>query len=205
MTSQRKLKLEWQFDLRLEQNSSSHFKSRQKWPRNNYLAFLPTINLNLLTVTIYFFSNGIRFQIYWNNSNNSFDRKYSAFFKKLWKWGGKFNFQLKEKISSKFCDILPSRWQSYKTLISSFFPNFATKLGHFSVNALFSSVINTQAKQRKAEKIFILRGKKFGRIDSRWQSYKRHFVFIYFLRLEKKSHFSLKINISENMWWKGTK
>ncbi len=59
---------------------------------------------------------------------------YYVIINKMFMW---FNSSLSNKIEF--------RSQSYKNLISLFFPNFATKLGHLLVNALFSSAINTQA------------------------------------------------------------
>ena len=50
------------------------------------------------------------------------------------------------------------------------FPIFAVKLGHLVVKHFFSIVTNTQAYQRKTEKIFVSKEKKFGRIDS-WSSF----------------------------------
>ena len=47
------------------------------------------------------------------------------------------------------------------------FPIFAVKLGHIKITTFFSYVTNTQAYQRKPEKFFVFRRKKFGRIDSR--------------------------------------
>jgi hypothetical protein len=45
------------------------------------------------------------------------------------------------------------------------FPIFAFKLGHFKERTIFSYATNTQAKQQKTEKIYVLRRKKFGRIN----------------------------------------
>jgi len=44
---------------------------------------------------------------------------------------------------------------------------FGVKLGHFTINNFFLYVTKMQAYQRKTEKFFISKEKKFGRIDSR--------------------------------------
>jgi len=43
---------------------------------------------------------------------------------------------------------------------------FGVKLGHFTINNLFSYVTKMQAYQQKTEKFFVSKEKKFGRIDS---------------------------------------
>jgi len=40
------------------------------------------------------------------------------------------------------------------------------KLGHFNINIFFLYVMKMQAYQRKTEKFFVIKEKKFGRIDS---------------------------------------
>jgi len=70
--------------------------------------------------------------------------------------------------------------KEYSSIIGqeSILPNFfffSVKLGHFTINIFFLYVTKTEAYQQKTEKIFVSEEKKFGRIDSRSQSYQTFF------------------------------